>query len=203
MASSGRLYPSSTPPLFHNTVSRDDLGKLAKMLAESTYEQVLVLVRVLRDKYDPSMVSVDFDAFYQQLCSATEELRGEKERFVRFVHGAYGKRLGIIGLGKVGTEVARRARGFDMDVQFCDAVRNGDLNRSLGVRDLSLEELLSTSDIVSINVTLTPKTRHMIGKKELAMMKEGALLIDTARGAVIDEPALYDALERKTRRSWP
>jgi lactate dehydrogenase-like 2-hydroxyacid dehydrogenase len=116
------------------------------------------------------------------------------ERFIRFVHDAYGKQLGIIGFGRIGAEVAKRARGFDMKVVYYDIVPNEDLEKSLGVRYVSLEDLLRSSDIVSINVTLTPQTQHMMGDKEFAMMKDGAFLVNTARGAVIDEGALLRAL---------
>ncbi|MGA2240333.1 MAG: phosphoglycerate dehydrogenase [Candidatus Bathyarchaeia archaeon] len=116
------------------------------------------------------------------------------DRFVKFVHDACGKRLGIVGLGKIGTEVAKRARGFDMDVVYYDIVRKESLEKTLNVAYLSLEELLRTSDVVSINVALTSQTKHMIGEKELAMMKDGAFLVNTSRGAVIDEQALYHAL---------
>lgn len=119
------------------------------------------------------------------------------ERYIRVVHDAYEKRLGIIGLGKIGTEVARRARGFDMDVVYNDIVRKEDLEKSVGARYLSLEELLRSSDIVSINAALTPQTRHMIGETEFAMMKDGAFLVNTARGAIIDERALYRALKSR------
>jgi phosphoglycerate dehydrogenase-like enzyme len=113
---------------------------------------------------------------------------------LRFVHNAYGRKLGIIGLGNIGTEVAKRAKGFDMDVSYYDVVRKDDVEKTLGVRYVSLDELLSNSDIVSINVALTPQTRHMIGEKELAMMKDGAFIVNTARGPIIDEQALYRAL---------
>jgi D-3-phosphoglycerate dehydrogenase len=116
-------------------------------------------------------------------------------KFIRFVHDAYGKRLGIIGLGKIGTEVAKRAKGFDMDIVYYDIVRKEDLEKSLGVRYLSLDELLSSSDIVTLHVALTPQTRHMISDREFALMKDGAFLINTSRGAVIDEQALYRALK--------
>jgi glyoxylate reductase len=115
-------------------------------------------------------------------------------KFVRFVHDAYGKQLGIIGFGRIGAEVAKRARGFEMEVVYYDIVRNKALEKSLGVRYVSLEDLLRSSDIVSINVTLTPQTRHMMGDKEFAMMKDGAFLVNTARGAVIDEGSLVRAL---------
>lgn len=114
---------------------------------------------------------------------------------IRFVHNAYGKTLGIIGLGKIGTEVAKRARGFDMHVVYYDIVRKEDVEKTLGARYVSLEQLLRSSDIVSINVALTAQSRHMIGEKEFAMMKDGAFLVNTARGPVIDEQALYRALK--------
>jgi phosphoglycerate dehydrogenase-like enzyme len=81
-----------------------------------------------------------------------------------------------------------------MDVSYYDVVRKDDVEKTLGVRYVSLDELLSNSDIVSINVALTPQTRHMIGEKELAMMKDGAFIVNTARGPIIDEQALYRAL---------
>jgi len=115
-------------------------------------------------------------------------------KYIRFARDAYGKKLGIIGLGRIGAEVARRAKGFDMDVAYYDVLRKEDLEKSLGVRYLSLEELLRSSDIVSINVALTPQTRHMLGDKEFAIMKDGAFIVNTARGAVIDEQALCRAL---------
>ena len=117
------------------------------------------------------------------------------DKFVRFVHDACGKRLGIIGLGRIGTEVARRAGGFDMEIVYHDVVRKKDLEKNLDVRYLSLEELLSSSDIVSVHVPLTPQARHMIGNRELTTMKKEAFVINTARGAIIDEHALYQALK--------
>jgi len=129
-----------------------------------------------------------------QLDSIARSCDWKSEKFVRFVHDAYGKRLGIIGLGKIGAEVARRAKGFEMDVTYYDIDRKYALEKSLGVTYLTLEELLSTSDIVSIHAPLTAQTRHMIGKRELAMVKAGTFLINTARGGLVDETALYQAL---------
>ena len=92
-----------------------------------------------------------------------------------------GKRLGIIGMGRIGSAVATRAKAFGMDI--------------VGVhRGESIDALLSTSDIVSIHTPLTPETRHMIDASALAKMKRGAFVINTSRGAVIDEDALCDAL---------
>jgi lactate dehydrogenase-like 2-hydroxyacid dehydrogenase len=116
------------------------------------------------------------------------------DTFIKFVHDTYRKQLGIIGLGRIGTEVARRARGFDMEVVYYDIVRKEDLEKSLGVKYVSLEDLLRSSDIISIHVTLTSLTRHMMADKEFAMMKNGAFLVNTARGSVVDEQALYRAL---------
>lgn len=93
------------------------------------------------------------------------------------------KRLGIIGLGRIGNAVAARARAFGMDVL---GVRRGD----------PLDELLATSDIVSLHAPLTRETRHLLNADTLARMKPGAYVINTSRGALIDENALCDALER-------
>ena len=93
-----------------------------------------------------------------------------------------GKRLGIIGMGRIGTAVAARARAFGMDIL---GIRRGE----------SIEELLATSDIVSIHTPLTRETQHIIDAAALAKMKRGAYLINTSRGALVDENALCDALE--------
>ncbi len=101
-----------------------------------------------------------------------------------------GATIGIVGLGAIGQAVARRAEGFGMQVLGWS--RTG---RSLpGVTRVPLAELLGSSDVVSLHVALTPETRHMIGAAELASMKSGSILINTARGAVVDQRALYEAL---------
>ena len=94
-----------------------------------------------------------------------------------------GKRLGIIGMGRIGSAVAQRARAFGMEVT---GARRGE----------PIDALLAASDIVSIHAPLTPQTRRMINRDTLAKMKPGAYLINTARGAIVDEAALCDALER-------
>lgn len=94
-----------------------------------------------------------------------------------------GKRLGIVGMGRIGSAVATRARAFGMEVT---GVRRGD----------TLDELLATSDIVSLHAPLSAATHHMIDAAALAKMKRGAYLVNTSRGALIDENALCDALER-------
>ena len=109
----------------------------------------------------------------------------------------WGKTLGILGLGRIGQALARRAKGFDMDLAYHDRYRNEDAERELGARYLSLEELLSTSDFVSIHTPLTPETTHLIGTEELDNMKPEAVLVNTSRGPVIDESALAGALAKR------
>ena len=104
--------------------------------------------------------------------------------------------LGIIGSGRIGTEVARRARGFDMKVFYYDiARRNPAEEKRLGIEYLpELKKLLSVADFISLHVPLTSQTHHLIGAAEFDMMKPNAVLINTSRGAVVDQKALYQAL---------
>jgi glyoxylate reductase len=108
-----------------------------------------------------------------------------------------GTTLGIVGFGRIGRAVARRARGFDMQVLYTarKPLDEGEEER-LGVRFAPLEELLAQSDFVSLHVPLTPETRHLIGARELSLMKPSAYLVNTARGPVVDEKALVEALRR-------
>lgn len=113
-------------------------------------------------------------------------------------HEISGKTLGIIGLGRIGRAVARRADGFDMPVIYHNRQRlDPNREKALGVTYLSLEQLLARADIVSLHVPLTPETHHLIGAHELDCMKPGAYLINTARGPVVDELALQAALQNK------
>jgi glyoxylate reductase len=109
----------------------------------------------------------------------------------RDVHGAT---LGIVGLGAIGQAVARRARGFGMRVLYTSRQRKPDAERELGVEWRTLSALLAESDFVSLHVALTPETRGLIGARELALMKPDAVLVNTARGAVVDQAALVQAL---------
>ncbi len=108
----------------------------------------------------------------------------------------FDKTLGIIGLGTIGKKVARLARAFGMRVTYYDIVRlSEDAEDRLGVRFRLLRELIASSDIVSLHVPLNEATRGMIGAEELALMKPEAILINTCRGAVVDEAALHRALD--------
>jgi len=104
--------------------------------------------------------------------------------------------LGIVGLGNIGKKVARRAAAFDMTVQYYDIARLTEAEEdALGVRFVLLPELLRTSDVVSLHVPLDDSTRHLLGTAEFAQMKPGGVLINTCRGPVVDEAALYQALK--------
>jgi glyoxylate reductase len=104
------------------------------------------------------------------------------------------KRLGIVGLGRIGCGVARRALGFGMEVVYYSRGRNEICEQALAVRRVELEELLATSDVVSIHAPLSSDTRHLIGRDAFARMKYGSYLVNTARGPIVDEAALADAL---------
>ena len=110
----------------------------------------------------------------------------------------HGKSLGIVGLGRIGRAVARRARGFDMRILYTKRSRLPDAEeRELGATYVSLDELLRQADFVSINAAFTPQTRHIIGARELALMKPTAFLINTSRGPLVDEAALAEALRSR------
>jgi phosphoglycerate dehydrogenase-like enzyme len=105
-----------------------------------------------------------------------------------------GKTLGIVGLGRIGSQVARVARLFNARVLATGRTLTPERAREAGAEAASLEKLLRESDIVSIHVPLNPQTRGMIGAKEFALMKPGAILINTARGPIVSQAALLDAL---------
>jgi lactate dehydrogenase-like 2-hydroxyacid dehydrogenase len=132
---------------------------------------------------------------------------GEAERLVRsgetwswsmFFHlgtGIQGKTLGIVGLGQIGRATARRARAFGMSIAYTGRRRAGsEAEAELEASFLPLDELLATADVVSLHCPLSAETRHLIGPRELALMKPAAFLVNTTRGPVVDEAALVDAL---------
>jgi len=109
----------------------------------------------------------------------------------------YGKTLGLVGAGRIGQATARRARGFGMRILYWGPRRKYDAERELGIEHVTLDRLLAESDFVSLHPPLNPETRHMISDKQFALMKPTAFIINTARGAVIDEKALVRALKKK------
>jgi len=106
----------------------------------------------------------------------------------------YGATLGIIGLGRIGAAVAKRATGFDMRILYYDVRRREDLESEWGLEYVDLDTLLQKSDFVTIHTVLIPETHHLIGERELQLMKETAVLVNAARGPIVDSQALYQAL---------
>jgi len=107
-----------------------------------------------------------------------------------------GKTLGTIGLGKVGERVARIAKAFGMNILITDIIPlSPELLKELETEVIPLGELLQRSDVISLHVPLTSRTYHMIGSEEFQLMKKGAILVNTSRGAVVDEKALLTALK--------
>ena len=107
------------------------------------------------------------------------------------------KTIGIVGLGRIGSGVAQRAKAMGMKIVYYDVKRNADFEREFSAQYLSLNNLLKSADVVSVHVPLLPTTKHLIGTKELSLMKKTAYLINTSRGPVIDEKALVQALKQK------
>ena len=105
--------------------------------------------------------------------------------------------LGLVGFGKIPRAVAQRARGFGLNIQTSDPFIPAELAEEHGVKLVSLEELLKTSDFVSVHAPLNNQTRGMISRREFSLMKASAVLINTARGPVVDEEALIEALENR------
>ncbi|MGZ4120633.1 MAG: 2-hydroxyacid dehydrogenase [Actinomycetota bacterium] len=113
-----------------------------------------------------------------------------------------GKTIGIVGLGRIGREVAKRARGFDMRIVYHDAFRPGeDVERDLGVEYRDLDALLAEADVITLHVPQTARTTALIGARELGLMKSEAILVNTSRGPVVDHDALVEALRSKRIRA--
>jgi len=108
-----------------------------------------------------------------------------------------GKTVGIVGLGRIGKEVVLRLKGFRVQFLAYDVYQDSAFAAEHGVRFVSLDELLAESDIVTLHAVLTAESRHLVGDKELARMKRTACIVNTARGGLIDEEALYRALAEK------
>ena len=109
----------------------------------------------------------------------------------------WGKKLGIVGLGRIGRAVARRARGFGMEILYHSRSRKEGAEEELGARYLELDDLLRESDFVSIHTPLSDETGHLVGERELGLMKPTSVLVNTSRGPVVDEGALAEALAER------
>ena len=164
--------------------------------------------------YTPGVLAkATADFGFALLMSAARRI-GESERWVRAGHWemafhpmfwlgteVHGATLGIIGLGQIGMEMAKRALGFEMKVIYYSRTRKPDLEEEYGLEYVEPHELLSSADFVSLHIPLTPETRHFIGERELRMMKPDSILINLARGPVVDSQALYTALNNKWIRA--
>ncbi len=119
----------------------------------------------------------------------------------QFGTDVHGKTLGIVGMGNIGAAVARRGRlGFNMPILYSGNSRKPELEQELGAQFRSLDELLAEADFVCLVVPLSEKTKHLISSRELGLMKSSAILINIARGPIVDEPALIEALQNGTIR---
>jgi len=105
--------------------------------------------------------------------------------------------LGIVGFGRIGYAVAKRAQGFGMKILYSDVVRNKQAESELGIQYVDMDRLLAESDFITVHTNLTPETHHLIGQKQFEKMKPTAILVNTSRGPIVDNMALCDALRAK------
>jgi lactate dehydrogenase-like 2-hydroxyacid dehydrogenase len=113
-------------------------------------------------------------------------------------HSLYGKTLGIIGMGRIGQALARRALACGMSIVYYNRTRlSAELESTCNAQKIDLEELIATCDVISLNTPLTPLTHHLINRERLRRMKPTAILVNTARGPIIDEAALTEALQNR------
>jgi len=109
----------------------------------------------------------------------------------------YGATLGIVGLGRIGCAIAKRAKGFDMKVLYYDVIRRPDFEKEYDIQYTALDKLFPQADFVTINTPLTKETHHLVDEKRLKSMKKTAYIINNARGPIVDEKALYKALKEE------
>jgi glyoxylate reductase len=158
----------------------------------------------------PGILTETTADFAFALLLATARRVVEADRFVRdgrwvtwgpkllLGHDIHGATLGIVGFGRIGQSVAQRAMGFGMRILYNDTRRvKASIEKSLGAQAVSLEDLLRNSDYVTLHTPLTEETRHLIDADALGMMKPSAVLINTSRGPVVDNQALYGALKAR------
>ncbi|MFR0691529.1 2-hydroxyacid dehydrogenase [Enterobacterales bacterium AE_CKDN230030158-1A_HGKHYDSX7] len=195
-----------------------------KQLAQATQLEVISSVSVGYDNYDVNylnqrgipltntpdvLTETTADLGFALIMAAarrTAELdawtkAGQWKRTVDAQHfgvDVHGKKLGILGLGRIGAAIARRGRfGFNMDILYHGNSRKPELEQEFNARFCGFEELLGEADFVCVVVPLSDKTRQLIGKRELELMKPSGILVNIARGQVIDEAALVEALQEK------
>lgn len=137
-------------------------------------------------------------AVFKRLCEADASVRRGEWLVWQLRPTSYtlaGKRVGIVGFGRIGREVARRCRAFETEIGYYDPFpARPEIERELGARRLGLDQLLGWADVVSLHLPLSPETRGLIGARELGLMKPTGVLVNTARGGLVDEEALARAL---------
>jgi len=137
-------------------------------------------------------------AIYRRLLEADASIRGGEWLQWELRPGSFelaGKTVGLVGFGRIGREVAQRLRGFDVEVLYYDPFRaEASVEEAFGVRFTALDTLLAESDVVTLHLPLSAETRGLVDASFLSRMKRSAILINTARGRLVDEPALIDAL---------
>lgn len=139
-------------------------------------------------------------ALDRRIVDETDDLRQRvwnKKEYSK-ARGLKGRTLGIVGMGRIGYEVARRARAFEMVLLYVDEIARPDVEHELGVRKVSFDELLAESDFVTVHVPGGESTHHLFSRDELAKMKSTAFLLNCSRGGIVDERALADALDSGT-----
>ncbi len=146
-------------------------------VAEYTFGLLLCLTRKI------------YDAYHRVRETGSFEIEGLKGREL------YNKTIGVIGTGKIGINVIKIAKGFEMNVLAYDKYPNEELAKKLDFKYVSLEELLKNSDVITLHVPYNPETHHLINKNNIYLIRKGAYLINTARGGIIETEALYEALK--------
>ena len=136
---------------------------------------------------------------YRKILEHTDSLRNgawSKNTYLNSSFSLFGKLVGIVGGGNIGRQVAAKVQAFGAEVQYYDAFRlPEEMEEKCGMKYVSLEELIRTSDVITLHVPLLDSTRHMIGADQLRAMKDGAVIINTARGGLVDDKALCAAVK--------
>lgn len=148
-------------------------------VAEFTFGLILCLVRKIYDAYHQVRETGQFDV---------SELKGRE---------LFNKTIGVVGTGKIGTNVIKIAKGFGMKILAYDKYPNQELQQQLGFEYVNYEDLLKNSDIITFHVPYTPETHHLLNQSNIQLVKQGAYIINTSRGGVIETEALYQALKNK------
>lgn len=134
-------------------------------------------------------------ALARRIPQANASVKGGKWERKKFMGTeVFNKTLGIVGMGRIGEAVARRAVGFGMRILYADRTRKAQVEAQIGAQYATLDDLLREVDFVTLHTPLTPETQHLIGAQQFALMKPTAILVNTARGGVVDGEALYHAL---------